>query len=193
MRFNEIFYVEPEGLSGGLALWWKAHMEVKVIGETKNLIDFVVHITDKDYNLNEVQGQGQFFTWFGIRDGELIKENLDRVLVNLERMEASPNMQVFVKPAMGFDHSLLIMYSKYRDKRAPRIFKFEINWMSMEKCEQLIREKYGKIYEGTKMQQVLQKLCNGRRLLKDWSKKEMPNNRKEFIELLQQVALVQQY
>ena len=35
-------------------------------------------------SLNEVHSQEQAFTWFGIREGELIKEKMDRVLLNLD-------------------------------------------------------------------------------------------------------------
>ena len=45
--------------------------------------------------------QGQKFTWFRIREGEISKERLDRVLVNLEWMEEFLNMQVTNLPVMG--------------------------------------------------------------------------------------------
>ncbi|XVF37472.1 hypothetical protein REPUB_Repub20aG0011000 [Reevesia pubescens] len=205
MGYDEGFYVEPLGLSGGLSLWWKRDMGVQVIGREKNLIDSIVVNNDdgrkcrifwiygapifedrrevweyikrkakyinepwmcigdfndvasvmekeggkckerrkllsfqnliRDCNLNEVHSQGQFFTWFGIRDGELIKERLDRVLVNFDWMEAFPDMQVFVLPAVGSDHSPIVMNSVRKDKKGPRRFKFENTWMDMEECE----------------------------------------------------------
>ena len=42
--------------------------------------------------LNDAHYKGQKFTWYGIREGELIKERLDKALVNLEWMEAFSNM-----------------------------------------------------------------------------------------------------
>ena len=40
--FEKGVYVEPEGLSGGLAVWWKGQDEVKILGTCKNLIDMEI-------------------------------------------------------------------------------------------------------------------------------------------------------
>ncbi|XWS23362.1 hypothetical protein CRYUN_Cryun28dG0007000 [Craigia yunnanensis] len=39
LKFDEGMYVELEGLSGGLAIWWKNGMVVKVVIGNKNFID----------------------------------------------------------------------------------------------------------------------------------------------------------
>ena len=47
MRYENRYYVNPEGLSGGLALWWNNEVEVKVMEAIKNCIDTLVEIEDK--------------------------------------------------------------------------------------------------------------------------------------------------
>ena len=42
VKFEKACYVEPEGLSEGLALQWKEQVGVQVIGKCKNLIDMEV-------------------------------------------------------------------------------------------------------------------------------------------------------
>ena len=42
MRFENGFYVDPEGLSGGLVLWWNNEVKVKVLEASKNGIDTLV-------------------------------------------------------------------------------------------------------------------------------------------------------
>ena len=38
LRFPNMYYVEPEGISGGLALWWLESVKVEVIVAGKNFI-----------------------------------------------------------------------------------------------------------------------------------------------------------
>ena len=44
MGFGESMYVELERLSGGLALWWKKEVMVRVLIGNKNLVDIVVMV-----------------------------------------------------------------------------------------------------------------------------------------------------
>ncbi|XWS30732.1 hypothetical protein CRYUN_Cryun23aG0013800 [Craigia yunnanensis] len=63
----------------------------------------------KSCGLNDVQFQGQKYTWYGVREGELVKKRMDRVLVNLEWLEEFHNIQVINLPVVGSDHSLIVM------------------------------------------------------------------------------------
>ena len=95
----------------------------------------------------------------------LIKEMLDRVLVNLECLEVLPNLQVFNLPAVGSDHSPIDMNTNCTDKKASKRFKFEAIWLEMEECEQVIKEGWEKVYSGSKVNQVIRKLGFCRKLL----------------------------
>ncbi|KAG5528201.1 hypothetical protein RHGRI_028965 [Rhododendron griersonianum] len=44
LRFNNSSYVEPEGLSGGLALWWTDEVTVDVRFKSKNLFRCIVNL-----------------------------------------------------------------------------------------------------------------------------------------------------
>lgn len=41
-RFNKEFYVDPVGLSGGLAVWWDDSVYMEVLFHSKNIIHVVV-------------------------------------------------------------------------------------------------------------------------------------------------------
>ncbi|KAF7820595.1 reverse transcriptase [Senna tora] len=41
-KFSEAFYVNPEGLSGGLALWWSSEVKLEVLFASKNVIHVFV-------------------------------------------------------------------------------------------------------------------------------------------------------
>ena len=145
----------------------------------------------RECDLNEVKFQGQRFTWFGVREGELIKERLDRVLVNMEGMERLPNMQVLNLPAVGLDHSPMVLYTEYKDGVAARRFKFEAKWLEREGCERIISEIWGKIVGGSRIDQIMLKLSMCRRKLKEWSKREVLNSAREIGELMKKVGRVQ--
>ena len=104
-------------------------------GERRKMKCF--HELSNSYSLNDALFQGQKFTWFGVREGELIKKRLDRALVNLKWMEEFPNMQVTNLLAMGSDHSPIVMNTDYKDIKNRRKFKFEASWLTVEDCRRL--------------------------------------------------------
>ncbi|OMO61796.1 hypothetical protein CCACVL1_23233 [Corchorus capsularis] len=166
LKFSHDFYVDPDGLSGGLALWWTDDVKVKILRSCKNLIDTSV-IDVKNGNVSRVfwvygppesdernkiwhlvqrrmEDQGQKFTWIGKRDEMIIKERLDRALVNTEWLE-----------------------------KVPRSFKFEIMWTEKEECEQVIRDGWSSEFQGSKAYILVQKQHRCRKALLDWSRKEV--------------------
>ena len=50
-------------------------------------------------------------------------------------------------------------------------------WLTLDECENIIKEWWNKRFGGTKFQQIIQKLNNCRRMLLEWSKKAIPNNK----------------
>ena len=196
LKYGKACYVEPEGLSGGLALWWNEQEEVRVIGKCKNLIDMEVRDegqkiqlkvfwiygpTDYDerqevwrlvkkramniaspwmcvgdfndilYNyekeggrikdarkirgfrsmveesqLIDLKAQGQRFTWVCRREDEVIKERIDRAMVNVIWLESFPRTQVFNLPIVGSDHGPILVDSDFRDGKSKKQFKFEL-------------------------------------------------------------------
>ncbi|XWS28202.1 hypothetical protein CRYUN_Cryun25bG0045300 [Craigia yunnanensis] len=44
LRFEEGMHMEPEELSGGLALWWKGEMVVKALIGNKNMIETAIMV-----------------------------------------------------------------------------------------------------------------------------------------------------
>ncbi|KAK8597085.1 hypothetical protein V6N12_065561 [Hibiscus sabdariffa] len=45
MKINNAFYVEPESIAGGLALWWSNDVKLSVLHYDKNLIDTKISIS----------------------------------------------------------------------------------------------------------------------------------------------------
>lgn len=72
----------------------------------------------EECGLYNVSFQGQKFTWTGIREGEVIRERLDRALVNFEWLQVFPRCQGFNLNAVGSDHSPIILWTKFLIRRA---------------------------------------------------------------------------
>lgn len=50
--------VDPVGLAGGLALWWKPEVEVEILTSNKNMVDTIVNCREKgtQYRISWVYG-----------------------------------------------------------------------------------------------------------------------------------------
>ena len=70
----------------------------------------------------------------------MIKERIDKGLVNLAWLEQYPRTQVINLPIIGSDHGPVYIDSDYCEGRAPKQFKFEIIWIEKEECGQVTRE-----------------------------------------------------
>ncbi|XWS73321.1 hypothetical protein CRYUN_Cryun02cG0118700 [Craigia yunnanensis] len=93
-------------------------------------------------------------------------------------MEEFPNMQVTNLPAVGSDHSPIAMNLDYKDIKNGRKFKSEASWLIMEECELIKNEGWYRKFGGSKVDQVVKKLRFCKKLLKEWSKKTLPNNQR---------------
>ena len=90
-------------------------------------------------NLIDLNFQGQKFTWISKRESGVIKERIERALVNLRWMEEYPRTQVLNRPIVGSDHQPILVNNDCRDLRTPKQFKFEIVWTENEECGQVMK------------------------------------------------------
>ncbi|OMO58013.1 Endonuclease/exonuclease/phosphatase [Corchorus capsularis] len=191
-------YVEPEGLSGGLALWWVSGLNVEVLDVSKNLIDTIIE--------DDIQGVKCRVSWiYGppkFEDRKVVWE----LIKNRVNEFDGPWLMV------GDFNDFLYHHEKEggRERNSRKIHCFKelldtcglsdlpykgqkFTWM--DKREDLIKERLPNSlnlrYSGMKKRsvwntpiqgshtfQVVQKLRKCRRLLISWSKKAFPNNRK---------------
>ena len=77
-----------------------------------------------DCDLNDIGFKGHQYIWFGIREGEVINERLDRRMANIEWMQEFPNMAIINLPVVGSNHSSIILNCDYKDGKTAIRFKF---------------------------------------------------------------------
>ena len=58
----------------------------------------------------------------------------------------------------------------------------------MEECELVVKEGWGRRFGGSKVDQMIKKLNCYKKLLKEWSRKVVPHNKKLIAELMLKVG-----
>ncbi|TYG76839.1 hypothetical protein ES288_D03G146900v1 [Gossypium darwinii] len=133
--------------------------------------------------LYDISFKGQRFTWFGLRDQAWVKERLDRALVNLDWMEACPNTQGFNLPAIGSDHSPMVVFSDFRDKKVKKKFKFEAMWLKYDSINEVVSRCWGRECGDRGFPKLSWKLKKCSEMLKEWSRKNVRNGQRRIQEL----------
>jgi len=83
-----------------------------------------------DCKLMDLKSKGCAFTWMNNRQGgDLVKERLDRALCTLDWHLIFPAAEVFVLPAIGSDHSSLVLSTEAKRPRSSKPFVFEAYWL----------------------------------------------------------------
>ncbi|OMO52011.1 reverse transcriptase [Corchorus capsularis] len=126
----------------------------------------------------EVPTKGQRFTWSGIREGVLVKERLDRAMVNLEWMIEFPKSTVLSLPAIGSDHSPLIFNTDASDLKGVKKFRFEAVWLEDVEVKKIIEKGWDGEISGSNASQVVKKLKHCKDLLIKWQKDKAQNKKK---------------
>ncbi|KAF7154618.1 hypothetical protein RHSIM_Rhsim01G0048000 [Rhododendron simsii] len=152
-------YVDPIGLSEGLALWWKNEVEIDIETSTKNIVHTVIsekstsHVWAASFTYGspnrEGRDQGPRFTWRNNRlGGDLIMERQDMAFANDKWRELYDQAIVLVEAAIGSDHNPLILNTSFPLKKVRKPFRFESFWTTEESCKLVIFESWDAFYEG---------------------------------------------
>ncbi|XP_016667377.1 uncharacterized protein [Gossypium hirsutum] len=97
-------------------------------------------------SLIDLPAKGQFYTWFNSIEGQVIRERLDRVLVNKDWLDIFSDSLVFNLFVVGSDHSPIVLTTGRKDRQAPRRFKFELMWAELDECEEIIKEGWDQFF-----------------------------------------------
>lgn len=70
--------------------------------------------------------------------GDLVKERLDRALCNTDWRLTFPAAEVLALPAIGSDHSPLLLYTKAQKTQPSKPFFFEAYWLQHLECHSIV-------------------------------------------------------
>ncbi|KAK9913633.1 hypothetical protein M0R45_037443 [Rubus argutus] len=174
--FNEILNCSEK--DGGLPLSWNRPQFLRNFMNCNALLD--------------VGYCGPKFTWENRRDNaDLVRERLDRVLVNCHWLIDWPNTSVTHGSRIGSDHCPLIINPTPPPKKTGRAFKFEAMWVTEPECGQIIQQGWKEIINNNPMFTWNYNLFACRKALITWSKLKFPNNRRLIESISSDLALVQ--
>ncbi|OMO70992.1 reverse transcriptase [Corchorus capsularis] len=196
-KMDNSLYIDPEGLSGGLALWWKGEVNVQVITGNKNVIDTKFVCSDTgDFNDIMVGSEKE-----GGRSKErrLMDNFVDFIndcgLNDIKAhgplftwMGIGEGEVIFNLEALGSDHAPILVDTDYKEEKAPRRFKFEATWLTYPDCMDVVRKGWGEQVDGTMAFKFMRKLQKCRSLLIQWCKDAVQNNKKVISNLKKEVA-----
>lgn len=166
--FNEFIW-ESDKL-GGAAILYKRPRYLSNFMEAAELMD--------------LEFSGPSFTWRGIRNGELVEEQIDKGLCNLLWLERWSNTVVIHDPVVASDHSLLLIWCQSHPSKGKKRFQFEAFWAKEEDCCRLIESCWQTAYHGDLVQSWQARLNDCRSRLLKWSKRKFNRCREEIDDLL---------
>ncbi|XP_023878479.1 uncharacterized protein LOC111990942 [Quercus suber] len=95
--------------------------------------------------LREVDYVGPRFTWiYQRKDGEQIRERLDRAFATQEWMDLFPTTKLHHLSSLASDHSPLSLHLEYQQKKMKvrRMFKFEYMRLKDRRCEEIVKTEW---------------------------------------------------
>lgn len=141
--------------------------------------------------LQDLDLKGCRFTWSSNpRNGIVVREKLDRVLINWPWRVSFPHAIAVALPAVSSDHSLIIFHPSPRE-RSGVSFKFEAMWAEHQDCMTIIQEGWQK--EGNEEDPWLymrQKAINCQKALQNWHKQTFRGTKEEIMKLKQQLNIL---
>lgn len=133
------------------------------------------------YGLMELDLKGCHFTWASNpRNGVIIREKLDCILVNCAWRREFPHGLAVALPSISSDHSILLLLPEPRHK-CGQSFNFEAFWVEHEECGQVVDEGWHK--GGNQVDpwaNIKEKMENCKKELVSWQKKTFKKNDEEI-------------
>ncbi|KAK8985967.1 hypothetical protein V6N11_037686 [Hibiscus sabdariffa] len=125
MKMENAFYVELEGIAGGLALWWSIDVKLTVLQYDKNFINTIISINwDSEW----------FGTFIYALPYEEEKQSLWEKLTTIRI--------AVVDVAIASDHASILLLTNGMEKRAKKYFKFESKRLLEEDWPRIVKEEW---------------------------------------------------
>ncbi|XP_057986601.1 uncharacterized protein LOC131171150 [Hevea brasiliensis] len=193
--FGNSYYVEPNGLSGGLALWWNDNVHINILASSSNIVDANVFLHDRNVSWHmsfvygsparenkakiwEALGNLNFATselWACIGDFNSIISQDEKWGGNDMRNSQVQDMIQFINQAALLDLECkgppFTWYNKQFGENAiqERLDRFEEKWLQHPDCNSVIATAWKQPITGSPMFSAVQKLKSCRKSLARWN------------------------
>ncbi|CAE6112536.1 unnamed protein product [Arabidopsis arenosa] len=187
--------VIQEGRSGGLAIFWKDHIEIDILSADKNLLDLKASSGSKSWflscvygppllasrhllwnKLSDIGSTGNGYTWGGTRNKQWIQSKLDRCFGNSEWFTLFPISHQWFLEKLGSDHRPVLVRFINDQEIFRGQFKFDKRWAEDPCLEQVIHSSWNRSTYNDEPS-VLVKIAECRRAISSWKKQSDTNSR----------------
>ncbi|GKV19300.1 hypothetical protein SLEP1_g29582 [Rubroshorea leprosula] len=189
LSFANGVYVEPQGYSGGLALWWTDEVHISIFSSDKNMFDG--SLSDAEYNVT-----WHFSFIYGEPNIQMRRDMWSRV-IELKRAAVIPWLLMGDLNLVGdsFDKKGKSP-SKVRDTHAiptipRRQFRYELKWQQHRDYEGVIAQGWATERSGSPLYCMSSKLAHCRKHLMHWWKHTGRNSRLEVERLQKELDQLQ--
>lgn len=130
----------------------------------------------------DLESKGCAFTWTNNRSGDqFVKERLGRGLCNLDWRISYPNAESIALPAIGSDHSPIIISLHAWQNKKRKTFRYEAFWAEDEESRLLVKQIWAEgESQGPNLAQKLQMVA---KQLTQWSRHGFHNAKQKIDEL----------
>ncbi|XP_071902615.1 uncharacterized protein [Coffea arabica] len=136
--------------------------------------------------------EGLPWTWSNSWDNaRSIKERLDRAFGSVAWVNAYPSTKVVHLKNQASDHSMVLLDSNPKPKKARRRFHFDARWLQYFEVEGVVRNAWNRQIEGSKGFKVAKKVKECRNALTRWNKGINSNSKKEIKKLKEELEKIQ--
>ncbi|XP_074301363.1 uncharacterized protein LOC141632747 [Silene latifolia] len=155
--------VEVSDITSGDIFWlgrevtWNEIKDFRQCVEYCEVIDIVAH--------------GSFFTWNNKQDPSTrVFSRIDRCLINIEWLQMFPDSSAYFMNEGTFDHCPCICYRRNEATTRKTSFNYFNMWSLDSKFKEVVATEWNKNISGVKMYQVVTKLRNLKKPLKELNK-----------------------
>ncbi|KAM0988987.1 hypothetical protein FF1_012975 [Malus domestica] len=134
--------------------------------------------------LMDLDFSGPPCTWRGIRNEELVEEQINKGLCNLPWLDRWPITAIIHASVVALDHSPFFYSVSAAFIKGKKRFRFEAFWAKEEDCRCLIETCWHSAYHGDPMQLWQARLNDCRSRLLKWSKGKFNRRIEEINDLL---------
>lgn len=123
----------------------------------------------------------------------VLKERLDRALLNEEWCDVWPNSQIGHFPNIGPDHCSILVSCDLNDERFPKLFCFEEKLRRDPECIEVVSNCWGDAASCSTQKHWKKKLYLCKNGLLKWSKEKFGNSKMQISSLMSEVSSLQAY
>lgn len=89
----------------------------------------------------DMESKGYAYTWSNNREGEnVVKKRLDGAICNLAWRVKFLGAEAFALPAIGSNHSPILLSLSTEKVKRKKSFRFEAFWLDIKECGRIIKE-----------------------------------------------------